>query len=230
MLERYNKMVRDIAKIVKNCKYLLITAGAGMSVDSGLPDFRGKEGFWREYPIAKKLNLSFEELANPYWFKEDPFLAWAFYGHRFNLYKKAIPHKGYFWLLEIAKSKKDYFVLTSNVDGHFHKAGFEPNKIYEIHGSINYLDLEYNKSKSASDNNLTNYVDVPKEIKLVKLKDMNTTAFKVVALADKDVAGDDYYIACKDGNANQSPICHTYKFPKSGTVNLGDENKSAPID
>jgi hypothetical protein len=103
--------------------------------------------------------------------------------------------------------------------------------ISESHnGSINYLDLEYNKSKSASDNNLTNYVDVPKEIKLVKLKDMNTTAFKVVALADKDVAGDDYYIACKDGNANQSPICHTYKFPKSGTVNLGDENKSAPID
>ncbi len=91
-------------------------------------------------------------------------------------------------------------------------------------GSINYLDLEYNKSNS--DNNLTQYVDIPKEIKVIKLKDLNTTDFKVVAQADKDVAGGDYYIACKDGNANQAPVCHTYK----GSKNLGDTNDTAPID
>jgi len=92
------------------------------------------------------------------------------------------------------------------------------------YGSINYLDLEYNKSKS--DNNLTQYVDVPKEIAVIKLKDLNTTDFKVVAQADKNVAGGDYYIACKDGNANQSPVCHTYK----GYRDLGDTNNSTPID
>ena len=92
-------------------------------------------------------------------------------------------------------------------------------------GSINYLDLEYNKSKT--DNNLTQYVDIPKEISVVKLKDMNTTAFKVVGIADKAVAGDDYYIACKDGDATKAPECHTYK----GSKNLGDTaNDSEKID
>ncbi len=61
---------------------LLITAGAGMGVDSGLPDFRGITGFWRAYPAIKNLGLHFEEMANPKWFEEDPSLAWAFYGHR----------------------------------------------------------------------------------------------------------------------------------------------------
>ncbi|WP_281951262.1 SIR2 family NAD-dependent protein deacylase [Nitrosophilus kaiyonis] len=132
-------MIKKAAKLIKEAEYLLITAGAGMGVDSGLPDFRGKEGFWRAYPIAKKLNLSFEELANPRWFKEDPHLAWAFYGHRLNLYRDTKPHDGFYKLLEIAKSKKDYFVFTSNVDGQFQKAGFNENKIYEVHGSIHYL-------------------------------------------------------------------------------------------
>jgi prepilin-type N-terminal cleavage/methylation domain-containing protein len=93
-------------------------------------------------------------------------------------------------------------------------------------GDINYLDLEYNKT-SNPDGNFTQYVDVPKEIAGVKLKNMDTTSFRVVAIADKDVAGADYYIACKDGNANQSPVCHTYK---GGGVNYGDNNTSRPID
>ena len=44
---------------------LLITAGAGIGVDSGLPDFRGREGFWRAYPALRRQGLSFEEMANP---------------------------------------------------------------------------------------------------------------------------------------------------------------------
>ncbi len=131
-------MLKDALKELQK-PYLLITAGAGMGVDSGLPDFRGVEGFWRAYPIAKRLNLRFEELANPKWFEENPKLAWAFYGHRYYLYKKTAPHLGFSYLLEIAKSKKDYFIVTSNVDGQFQKAGFNHNKIYEIHGSIEYL-------------------------------------------------------------------------------------------
>jgi len=122
--------------------YILITAGAGIGVDSGLPDFRGVEGFWRAYPHAKKLNIRFEELANPVWFEKNPHLAWAFYGHRLNLYRETTPHTGFSMLLDIAKSKKDYFVLTSNVDGQFQKAGkagFSEDKIDEIHGSIHYL-------------------------------------------------------------------------------------------
>ena len=124
---------------------ILITAGAGMGVDSGLPDFRGNEGFWRAYPPLKKLNIRFEEMANPIWFEENPKLAWAFYGHRLNLYRKTIPHDGFKMLLELVKKKNNnYFIFTSNVDGQFQKAGFDEEKIYEIHGSIHHLQCTQN--------------------------------------------------------------------------------------
>jgi NAD-dependent SIR2 family protein deacetylase len=128
--------IKKAAKEIKSSKYLLITAGAGMGVDSGLPDFRGDEGFWRAYPIAKKLGLNFQALANPRWFDINPKLAWAFYGHRLNLYRNTTPHEGFKILLNLAQNK---FVFTSNVDGQFQKAGFREDKIVEIHGSIHYL-------------------------------------------------------------------------------------------
>ncbi len=135
-----NDLFEKAAEIIKNSDALLIGAGAGMGVDSGLPDFRGTSGFWRAYPPIAKLGLKFEEMAAPRWFSEKPRLAWAFYGHRFNLYKKITPHIGFKHLLELGnKMKLGYFVFTSNVDGHFQKTGFKDENIYEIHGSINYL-------------------------------------------------------------------------------------------
>ncbi len=133
-------MIEKIKTILKEAEAVLITAGVGMGVDSGLPDFRGKEGFWKAYPIAKKLGLSFQELANPYWFIKNPKLAWAFYGHRLNLYRNTNPHLGFYLLKDFVKQKNNnYFIFTSNVDGQFQKAGFDKNKIVEIHGSIHYL-------------------------------------------------------------------------------------------
>lgn len=128
------------AKALRDCEALVVTAGAGMGVDSGLPDFRGNEGFWKAYPPIAKLGLSFYEMASPEWFLRDPKLAWAFYGHRLNLYRNTIPHSGFLQLLDIGKSKKGgYFVFTSNVDGQFQKAGYDETKIEECHGSLHYL-------------------------------------------------------------------------------------------
>ena len=72
------------ALAIRNASSMVITAGAGMGVDSGLPDFRGDEGFWAYYPSL--YGHSFADMANPKWFEEDPYLAWGFYGHRQNLY------------------------------------------------------------------------------------------------------------------------------------------------
>ena len=109
-----------ITELIHNCSGLLIGAGAGMGVDSGLPDFRGKDGFWRAYPPLSKLGISFEEIANPRWFSENPELAWGFYGHRYNLYQSTNPHVGYRILNNwVKKFKIPSFVFTSNVDGHF---------------------------------------------------------------------------------------------------------------
>ncbi len=135
-----NDLYRKAAKIISEADALLITAGAGMGVDSGLPDFRGPEGFWKAYPPLAKFRIRFEEMANPKWFDTNPKMAWAFYGHRLNLYRNTKPHKGYEILLKIANTKPfKYFIFTSNVDGHFQKAGFDENRIVEIHGSIHYM-------------------------------------------------------------------------------------------
>ena len=135
-----NQNIQKAKEVLKNADAILITAGAGMGVDSGLPDFRGTEGFWRAYPIAKKLGLRFEELANPRWFRESPKLAWAFYGHRLKLYRNTKPHDGFYILRKLGESKEGgYFIFTSNVDGQFQKAGYSELKIVEIHGSIHHL-------------------------------------------------------------------------------------------
>jgi NAD-dependent SIR2 family protein deacetylase len=116
---------------------LLIGAGAGIGVDSGLPDFRGKEGFWRAYPPYHQLGLDFVALANPRWFAEDAGLAWGFYGHRMGLYRKTSPHEGFSILHRWAsRMNRGGFVFTSNVDGQFQRAGFAPERLVEVHGSF----------------------------------------------------------------------------------------------
>ena len=128
------------AEHLQNSDAILITAGAGIGVDSGLPDFRGNEGFWKAYPPIAKRGISFYEMANPQWFHKAPKLAWAFYGHRLNLYRKTKPHSGFFQILEVANQKKNgYFVFTSNVDGQFQKAGYDRDQIEECHGSIHHF-------------------------------------------------------------------------------------------
>lgn len=56
---------------------LLIKVGAGISVDSGLPDFRGDQGFWRAYPQLEKLQISFAAMAQPHWFDAKPEMTWT---------------------------------------------------------------------------------------------------------------------------------------------------------
>ncbi len=132
--------ITQAARLIKDADGLLITAGAGMGVDSGLPDFRGNEGFWRAYPALAKSGLAFTAIVNPQAFISNPKQAWGFYGHRLAFYRKTIPHEGFGILQAMAKvMPHNAFVVTSNVDGQFQKAGFSSNAIYEIHGSIHYL-------------------------------------------------------------------------------------------
>ena len=109
-----------------------------MGVDSGLPDFRGTEGFWRAYPPYARLGLRFEELADPVHFADDPALAWGFYGHRLALYRATVPHAG-FGILRGWAERLPTRVFTSNVDGQFQVAGFAERDVAEVHGSIHHL-------------------------------------------------------------------------------------------
>lgn len=140
MNAQISEAVTQAAQAIAQADALLITAGAGMGVDSGLPDFRGNEGFWKAYPPLQQLGISFAEMANPRWFRDDPHLAWGFYGHRLHLYRDTTPHAGFGILLQWCRHKlKNCRVLTSNVDGQFQQAGFDATHVLEVHGSIHHL-------------------------------------------------------------------------------------------
>jgi NAD-dependent SIR2 family protein deacetylase len=128
------------AAALEEAEALVVTAGAGIGVDSGLPDFRGDKGFWKAYPMYARLGLSFVNAANPVHFDDDPAFGWGFYGHRVELYRSTVPHRGFKLLQEWREGLGlDCFVVTSNVDGQFQKAGFGEDAVAEIHGSIHHL-------------------------------------------------------------------------------------------
>lgn len=130
----------EAASLIAKADGLIISAGAGMGVDSGLPDFRGNSGFWRAYPALAGARIAFEEIACPDAFRRHPRLAWGFYGHRLNLYRRTLPHLGFAILQGIgARLARGCFVFTSNVDGQFQRAGFPEDVICEVHGSLHHL-------------------------------------------------------------------------------------------
>jgi len=140
MLAVDEAVLRQSAEAIRTAEGMIILAGAGNSVDSGLPEYRGPEGLWRAYPPLARLGISFEVMANPQWFESDPQLAWGFYGHRLALYRGAVPHKGFELLRQWgAAMEHGSFVFTSNVDGLFQKAGFPEERIVECHGSVHHL-------------------------------------------------------------------------------------------
>jgi NAD-dependent SIR2 family protein deacetylase len=134
----FDELIRAAADAIRTADALLIGAGAGMGVDSGLPDFRGAEGFWKAYPPFR--GRRFAEMSTPHWFRTDPPLAWGFFGHRLQLYRSAVPHAGFGLLHKWSAAKPlGAFVFTSNVDGQFQRAGFAESQIVECHGSIHFL-------------------------------------------------------------------------------------------
>jgi len=193
----------DISNIVKEAEAIIITAGAGMGVDSGLPDFRGNEGFWKAYPPVARLGYSFAEMANPALFDENPKLAWGFYGHRLNLYRSTIPHDGFKLLLELVKEKNNnYFIYTSNVDGQFQKAGFDTDKICEVHGSIHHLQCtKDNCTNEIWDNDIENIeidMDTLEAKTLPKCKNCNNISRPNILMF-----GDWYFIGDRANKQNK---------------------------
>lgn len=77
--------IDDAAALIKETDGLLVTAGAGMDVDSGLPDFRRNNGFWKAYQALARVGIKFESIASPYACHRDARLSWRGYGHRLKL-------------------------------------------------------------------------------------------------------------------------------------------------
>ncbi len=139
-MTEFHESFARCARLIEQAEGLLITAGAGLGVDSGLPDFRGRDGLWRAYPALGRARMHFQDIACPDAFRSHPRLAWGFYGHRLDVYRHTVPGPTFRILLDIARRlPAGAFAFTSNVDGHFQRAGFDPARVVECHGSIHHL-------------------------------------------------------------------------------------------
>lgn len=141
--EKYINLDQELKlaqEIIESADAVLITAGAGMSADSGLATFRTDGGWWKNHPLSKKHSINFMDLVTVKGFESDPRLSWAFFGTLMDEFRNTAPHRGYTLLLELAKSKQHgAFVITSNGDELFEKAGFDADSIHEVHGSAFHL-------------------------------------------------------------------------------------------
>ena len=123
-MEKYRK---ELINYVNSFQKVTVITGAGISAESGVPTFRGKDGLWKQYRA--------EELATPYAFIKNPVLVWEWYNWRRELISKCKPNPAHYYLVNLEKEKGDNFLLiTQNVDGLHRKAGSK--RIIEIHGCI----------------------------------------------------------------------------------------------
>lgn len=118
-------MFEPLARQIKDAEKLVFVTGAGISQESGIPTFRGKDGHWRKYDPM--------QLATIDAFYENPKLVWEWYEERRRNILAAQPNKGHFAIAEIAKQKQ-VVVLTQNIDGLHQRAGSK--SVFELHGSI----------------------------------------------------------------------------------------------
>jgi len=131
-------------KLIQNNKIIFLT-GAGISAESGIPTFRGKDGLWNKYSPT--------ELATVDAFLENPVKVWQWYLFRMRLIAQAEPNRGHLAISEFEKMLKNVWVITQNVDGLHFRAG--SGKVLELHGNIfrgkcRFCGEEYSENEFSS--------------------------------------------------------------------------------
>jgi NAD-dependent deacetylase len=107
---------------------VLVITGAGVSAESGIPTFRGKDGYWR--------NLDPTKLATPEAFARDPKLVWEWYRERREWIRKAEPNAAHKAIVDLTRRASDFLLVTQNVDDLHTRAGLPKEKMVQIHGDI----------------------------------------------------------------------------------------------
>lgn len=117
---------KGVIEALKRANKVVVLTGAGISAESGVPTFRGKDGLWKKYRP--------EELATPEAFNRDPKLVWEWYNWRRSLIAPLKPNKAHLLLAKMEKIYPEFWIITQNIDGLHQKAG--ATKVIELHGNI----------------------------------------------------------------------------------------------
>lgn len=134
-------MINKLQEAINKAHKIVFFTGAGMSTDSGIPDFRSNTGLYKN-------NKHAEEIISHSFFMQDPITFYEFYKDKM-VYENAKPNYGHMFIAKL-QDTKDVTVVTQNIDGLHNIAG--SNKVYELHGSIfrNYC-MKCNKFYTLTD-------------------------------------------------------------------------------
>ena len=123
-------MNQELSQYISEAKNIVIFTGAGISTESGIPDFRGPQGVWKtNTPIYFQDFIGSEEVRKDSWKRK-------FSGQ--DIIKKAKPNIGHLAVAEVINKHESAYLITQNVDNLHQDAGVPDNKITEIHGNAHY--------------------------------------------------------------------------------------------
>jgi NAD-dependent protein deacetylase/lipoamidase len=126
MDDKTNDRLERIGRRLAGARHAVAFTGAGISTESGLPDYRGSNGLWK--------NKRFEELAHIETFRREPAAFWRFYGERLAVLRGAAPNPAHLALARFEEEGLLLGLITQNVDGLHHAAGSKV--VAELHGSL----------------------------------------------------------------------------------------------
>jgi NAD-dependent deacetylase len=123
-------LIQEARSWVDAARRVVVLTGAGISTDSGIPDFRGPQGLWTKNPLAEKMSNIHYYLADP----EVRKLAWQ--NRMASPAWTAKPNAGHLAIVHLEKVGKLYALITQNIDELHQHAGNSPDKVIEVHGSM----------------------------------------------------------------------------------------------
>ena len=124
--------LQRVAEMLGSASSIVAFTGAGISTDSGIPDFRGPNGLWRNNPLAEKTSTLSYYLGDP----EVRKVAWA--GRERTFDGRALPNAGHLALVAIERAGRLDAVVTQNVDGLHQDSGIPEHKVFEVHGTVKF--------------------------------------------------------------------------------------------
>ena len=123
-------MLAQVKSWVDEARRIVVLTGAGISTDSGIPDFRGPQGLWTKNPVAEKMS-------NIHYYLADPEVRKASWQNRLGSPAwRALPNPGHLALVELEKRRKLHALITQNIDELHQLAGNSPELVIEVHGSM----------------------------------------------------------------------------------------------
>ena len=125
-------MIEDAARAIADAERIVVLTGAGISTDSGIPDFRGPKGIWTKNPAAEKAShishyLDDPEVRRAAWLNRLDAPIWT-----------AEPNLGHRCVYELERRGQLLAVVTQNVDGLHQAAGHDPENVIEVHGTVRF--------------------------------------------------------------------------------------------